>query len=244
MSSDVAGSGLGVKRIEPAYRQVADQLRDQILSGALQPGDRLPVEAELSAAFGVSRSTAREALRLLGSQDLIHTVRGVSGGTFVSQTDHAAISEYLETRLALLRGRSAITSSELLEARRLLEVPATRLAATRRTDAQLAQLRQAIDREREVTDGGRRFATHQHFHALVLEAAGNRLIGLVTTPISAVIRGRFRHDEVEAARWREVDDDHVAILGRIEAGDAGGAAGAMDEHLDRLHAIYRLADPD
>ena len=52
---------LGVTRGQPAYQQVADQLRDRILDGSLTAGDRLPTEVELSEIFGVSRSTIREA---------------------------------------------------------------------------------------------------------------------------------------------------------------------------------------
>src|SRR5690606_41473079 len=65
------GSGLRVRRVRAAYRQVADQLREQILTGTLPSGTRLPSEAELTGLFGVSRSTVREALRLLASQHLI-----------------------------------------------------------------------------------------------------------------------------------------------------------------------------
>ena len=68
----------------PAYRLLADDLRAQITSGRLVPGDRLPTEPQLCQRSGVSRSTVREALRLLASQHLIVTTRGVSGGSFVA----------------------------------------------------------------------------------------------------------------------------------------------------------------
>jgi GntR family transcriptional repressor for pyruvate dehydrogenase complex len=135
---------LSVKRIRPAYEQVAEQLRELILNGTLSPGDQLPVEAELSAVFGVSRSTVREALRMLSSQSLIYTARGVTGGTFVAETSPDAISDFLETSIGLLSGSHEITADELLEARDLLEVPAARLAALRRTDEHLEAMRQAI----------------------------------------------------------------------------------------------------
>lgn len=237
------GPGIDVKRIRPAYQQVADQLREQILVGRLQPGHRLPVEAELSGVFGVSRSTVREALRVLGSQDLIHTVRGVTGGTFVSQTDPESVAEYLETRLGLLTGHAAITAAELLEARRLLEVPATRLAATRRTDEQIAAMHASIERERRETERSERFVQHQQFHQDLLEAADNRLLGIMTVPIFRTIRSRFLHDHAPRDFWQEVDDDHVAILARVEASDPEGAAVAMAAHLDRVAGHYRTDAP-
>src|ERR1051325_7951226 len=71
----------------PAYQLLADELRADITSGRLQPGERLPPEPELCVKTGVSRSTVREALRLLARQHLIVTTRGVTGGSFVSHPD-------------------------------------------------------------------------------------------------------------------------------------------------------------
>ena len=74
----------------PAYQTLADDLRAQIVAGRLRPGERLPTEPQLCARFGLSRSTVREALRLLASQHLIVTTRGVTGGSFVAQPSAGA----------------------------------------------------------------------------------------------------------------------------------------------------------
>ncbi|HEY3480196.1 MAG TPA: GntR family transcriptional regulator, partial [Streptomyces sp.] len=68
----------------PAYQLLSDALRARIITGELKPGEKLPVEPDLSTQYGVSRSTVREALRLLASQNLIITTRGVAGGSFVA----------------------------------------------------------------------------------------------------------------------------------------------------------------
>jgi GntR family transcriptional repressor for pyruvate dehydrogenase complex len=234
-------STIPVARIRPAYQQVADQLRELIVGGSLSPGDRLPVESELTAMFGVSRSTIREALRLLGSQDLINTRRGVTGGTFVSETDASEISEFLETRLGLLTGYELISAEELLEARQLLEVPAARLAAHRRSQTQIEAMRAAIDLERGESERGRRFTHHYHFHSALLDAAGNRLVTVMTVPIFRVIRARFIQS-APSGFLQEVDSDHELILERVAAEDAEGAAKAMAEHLQRLRTTYSRAD--
>ena len=75
-----------------------------MLDGSLAAGDRLPAEGELAVAFGVSRSTVREALRVLASRDLITTVRGTSGGSFVSHADADQVSAFLETSIGLMSG--------------------------------------------------------------------------------------------------------------------------------------------
>ena len=76
------------------YRQIADSLRDQISSGTLRPGDQLPTEPQLAAAYGASRSTIRLAIGMLTSRGLIDTRQGM--GTFVRQP--AALRTVVLTR--------------------------------------------------------------------------------------------------------------------------------------------------
>lgn len=240
-ASGAGKAKLSVDRIRPAYEQVAEQLRSLIISGSLTPGDRLPVEAELSTIFGVSRSTVREALRVLGSQGLTYAVRGATGGTFVAVTDPQAVSGYLETSIGLLTGNDGITAGELLEARALLEVPAARLAADRRSEADVEQLRSIAEREKSETERGLRFEYGQHFHGVILEAANNRLLTVLTSPLFTVIRTRFLGPQTAAFR-RQVDQDHDEILGFITGSDGDGAAQAMQAHLARLREGYENAD--
>jgi GntR family transcriptional regulator, transcriptional repressor for pyruvate dehydrogenase complex len=231
-----------VTKIKPAYQQVSDQLRALILSGELGPGDRLPVESELSTTFGVSRSTVREALRSLSAQNLVYTSRGVAGGTFIADASPPVLSAYLETGLSLLNGAEAITTAELLEARELFEVPATRLAARRRTEEHLEEMREAARTESAATDRGATFEHNSRFHAVVLEAAGNRLAEVMITPIFGVIRSRFLASAASDSFWHQVDTDHLVILEHIETGDADAAAAAMHEHLGRLSEAYQQHD--
>lgn len=79
------GSSAFVSERVPLYYQLANVLRDQIITGQLVPGDRLPTEAELVEAYGVSRVTVRQALQNLEAEGLIR--RKVGRGTFV--TEHA-----------------------------------------------------------------------------------------------------------------------------------------------------------
>ena len=124
----------------PAYSRVANELRRLILDGELIPGERLPVEADLAERFGVSRSTVREALRSLTTQNLAVTVRGVSGGTFVSRPDPDQVSDSLTTGLGFLTVAEELTVAELMQARELLEVPAASSAARNRTAEQLERI--------------------------------------------------------------------------------------------------------
>ena len=136
-----------VRRVRKAYEQVADQLRELIVSGELARGERLPNENTLAHEFGVSRATVREALRLLAAQNLIRTAKGAGGGSYVTLPSVDHISEFLHASINLLTEAQDVTLEEFLEARELLEVPAARLAAERRSSHDLDLLREAIPRE-------------------------------------------------------------------------------------------------
>ncbi len=224
----------------PAYRHIARRLRELILDGRLAPGERLPNEAELSASFAVSRSTIREALRELSSQNLLVTTRGVTGGSFVAHPEPEQISGSLEAGLGLLSMRREVSVDTLLEARELLEVPAARLAANRRSDEQLAQLHAAVREEHAALRSD--FEGHRRFHAAVLDAAGNALLEIMTQPLFSVLRTRFLRDEASPKFWEQVAEDHGLILACIEDGDGEGAAQEMLHHLERLRDTYLEID--
>lgn len=233
------GAALAVERVRPAYQQVADQLLERVLEGSLAAGDRLPPEGELAVAFGVSRSTMREALRVLASRDLIETVRGTAGGSFVSRADAAQVSAYLETSIGLMSGSADISLDQMLEARELVEVPGARLAARNRTTDHLDELRRAIASEKSSRGRSEKFERHKHFHGVVLEASGNELFSLVNEPVFRVLRAQFWRPELPASHWEMVDRDHDELLGLIEAGDERGAGAAMREHLVRIRPAYQ-----
>ena len=240
MASDTgpAHRTLPVSKLRPAYQQVADQLRELILTGSLAPEERLPNESELAANFGVSRSTFREGLRVLASQGLVSTSRGSAGGTFVARVEAEQVSQYLETSIGLMSGNDGLTLAEMLEARELLEVPAARLAAERRQQRHLDALQVALDRERLSRGRDDRFQEHRTFHTLIAEAAGNVLLVVMSEPVFRVLQGRFLNPSVPDRYWAEVDQDHEAILAAIERGDEEESARTMRDHLHRLRPAY------
>ncbi|WP_157245314.1 FadR/GntR family transcriptional regulator [Nonomuraea typhae] len=225
----------------PAYQTLAAELRELIVAGRFRPGDRLPVEPELSAAYGVSRSTVREALRLLASQNLIATVRGVAGGSFVVTPQPEQISDYLATSLNLLAVDTQLTVDQFVEIRDLLEVPAAGLAALRRTPEHLTALRATLF-DPASSSPEEMYEPNKRFHALLLAACGNPLLEVVARPIFQVLDERFLRSRAPGRFWHEVDRDHREILARIEAGDEAGARQAQHAHLTRLRGTYLAID--
>ncbi len=229
---------LSISEVRPAYEQIADQLRTLVIRGELRPGERLPAEGELATMFGVGRTTAREALRLLASQGLVTTRRGASGGTFIVSPDRDAICRYLETSLGLLAGSDRLAVEDLLEARLALEKPAARLAAVRHDEAQLAEI------SATVPDGPapNEDMYQSKFHVAVLEASGNRMLEVMTRPVFDVLRNRMVRSAAPANFWDGVVDDHRRILDAIRRRNGQEAEEAMHEHLIQLSSVYREID--
>lgn len=244
-SAKPAGAGadqITVARVQPAYAQVADQLRGLILRGEILPGQRLPVEAELSEMFGVGRSTIREALRALASQHLVVTKRGVHGGTFIVEPESSHVGAYLETSLGLLAGAEVITVDQLLEARALFEVPAARFAATRRSDEDLARLRSLSTGDGHAARVTHEFEENEGFHSAVLACSGNHLLQVMARPVFTVLQTRFVRADAPEAFWERVADDHQAIAQAVADQDPDASARLMEEHLDHLRSTYETLD--
>lgn len=225
----------------PAYAEIAAGLRARILAGEFRPGDRLPVEPDLSAEHGVSRGTVREALRLLASQNLVTTTRGVAGGSFVSHPRPDQITEYLATSLNLLALDDRVTVDQLLEIREMLEVPAAGLAAARGGEGGRAELRGSLF-DPGGLDPAEIFAPNRHFHTVLLRMAGNPFLEVVAQPVFRVLDERFLRENAPPRFWHGVDRDHREILSRVEAGDEAGAREACRAHLENLRETYTAID--
>ncbi|MDQ1431505.1 MAG: GntR family transcriptional regulator, transcriptional repressor for pyruvate dehydrogenase complex, partial [Actinomycetota bacterium] len=121
---------------------VAERLRRQIARGELTIGQRLPPEDELTAVFGIARTTLREALRILESQGLLEIRRGRAGGPVVTMPKIDSLAEGLAVTLQL----QGTTAGDLDIARQLIEPRlAGRLAQSHTTD-DLVALQTAADR--------------------------------------------------------------------------------------------------
>ena len=225
----------------PAYQALADALRSQITSGRLRPGDRLPTEPQLCRNAGVSRSTVREALRLLASEHLVVTVRGVAGGSFVVHPSPAQLADNLCVGVSLWQATGAVGVAELLEVRTMLEVPATRLAALRRTDRDLEAIRATLfDPWAATVDD--MLEAHHAFHVAVAAACANPLLELVTLPLHASV-DRSLLDPLGRDFWVRVDVDHRAIIKAIAAQRPDDAQTAAEEHMREVRRVFLDAIP-
>jgi DNA-binding FadR family transcriptional regulator len=229
------------RRVRKAYEQVADQLRDLILSGELEPGARLPTEQTLARDFGVSRATVREALRVLATQNLIRTTKGATGGSFVILPTADHISDFLSSNISLLSQTETVSLDEFLELREFLEVPAARLAARRHTPEALERLQAAIPGHPRDLGTEEQFIYNKDFHSQVVLASENTLLSIAVQPIFSVMQTNLSRSALGRRFHDQINDDHRAIATAIAAGDEDAAAEEMHRHLAYLRPFYEKA---
>lgn len=208
------------------YEQIVQHVEQEILSGALVPGERLPAERDLAAQFGVSRASIREALSALQSRGLIESRQG--GGTVVRVTPDTSLSMPLADQFA----RSGVAIRNPLEVRAIFEPQTAALAAERATPAELATMRDLV-RAQEVTVAAGRLGIDEDtaFHFAIAQASHNELIMTIVSHINEALR--------ETREWSMRAESgtacsityHRRILSAIEARDASAAQAAMAEHL-------------
>jgi DNA-binding FadR family transcriptional regulator len=222
-----------------AREQVEVQLRSAILDGAFSHGDRLPTEQELCDQFSVSRTTIREALRSLTEQGLIKRVPGAKGGSFVQLVDHRALADQMLKPLEGTLQAGGITYEELVQVRKALEIPVARLAAQYRSAEGLAALQAVVESEQAISsDDPAAPELNAQFHIRLAEATGNRLLSAFVTILH---RSTQPLSFIESTPQVGLDSvkQHVALVARIKAKDADGAAALMSEHLGYLDRHHR-----
>jgi GntR family transcriptional regulator, transcriptional repressor for pyruvate dehydrogenase complex len=228
-----------VERIRKAYEQVADQLLNMINSGELKPGDRLPSEAELAADFGVSRTTVREALRILATRNLIQTRKGMAGGHFIVEPTVGSISEFLVASYGLLTAANTVTLEHLLQAREMIEGPAAAIAARNRDESDLERIRTTLTDDISVLSQADALEMLRNFHLYLLEATKNQLLVVAAAPIFTILQSTIVRRRPTKEVIAQLMRDHQEIYVAVAAGDEAAARRLMDEHLGYLRVNYQ-----
>lgn len=208
--------------------RLAEHLRTAIITGELNVGDPLPKERELVTDQVVSRSTVREAIRMLHAQGLVEVRRGRNGGAFVSRPQSALLSQSLN----LFIDGEAIKLRDLVKARSALEVAAAGQAAEERTDAQLAMLRErSIACSDALNDLPTFVQANLAWHVAVIEASNNPLFITFMQAITTAIGRVTDSDKFDLVIRKLVTGANWSIFLAIEGRDAEAASRRMARHL-------------
>jgi GntR family transcriptional repressor for pyruvate dehydrogenase complex len=218
---------------------VADKIRQDIMSGKLSPGDRLPTHEELCGRWGVSRVTVREALNKLQATGLLEIHQG--RGTYVRQANQVFFTKQFETHLILDRD----TILSILEARRYIETALVRLATLRGTDREIGVVEDILGRMKtEVApDDALQFAVIDfQFHKAIAFMAKNKFLSLMLEKIQYFMESQQR-DMFSYSLSKGVSgnaksfQDHMEIFRMIAARNPEGAADMMLRHITRIEKI-------
>jgi GntR family transcriptional repressor for pyruvate dehydrogenase complex len=243
---DPAGAeGAQRRRLRNLASELVDGIGARIRERKLKPGDKLPTEAEIMREWGVSRTVVREALSKLQAASLVETRHGI--GTFVIEPP--APSGF---RIDPADIETAVDVLAVLELRISLETESAGLAAARRTEEQLNEMRVALDElnssETSGQEGGKDTVSPDfRFHHLIAVATGNRYFADIMSHLGATLIPRARINSSRIARedWsqyhRRLSREHEEIYDAIARRDPEAARAAMRLHLTNSRERLRRA---
>lgn len=211
---------------------LAANIRQQIASGELEIGARLPTEDELTEQYGIARTTLREALRILESQGLIQIRRGRGGGATVTMPDLARLAEPLAVVLQLRK----TTVDDLDAARVLIEPRLAGWLAEHRSDDDLAMLREVVDQAARAANAGDQLAFGRAaalLHSTILERGGNETLSVLSQLLHRLAVHRYTAGALQAdpALMRRAARSYRRLYDLIEARDATAASSHWEKQM-------------
>jgi GntR family transcriptional repressor for pyruvate dehydrogenase complex len=215
---------------------VADAIKDWVVERGLQPGDRLPGEAELIDRFGMSKGTIREAMRLLQAQGLIETKTGPGGGSFVGEVTReratALLGNYFYFR--------DVTIDDIYQVRIALEPLLASSLAGRLSDAQLVELEEIMEAyaapAADAEEERRQHVDSLRFHARLSDFGDNALLGFFIGFMAQILTDLTvykrlyttpNHDLWEKGRRHQID-----LIAALRRGDSESARKIMRSHME------------
>jgi GntR family transcriptional repressor for pyruvate dehydrogenase complex len=218
--------------------EIADRIRVLMLDGTFPPGRPLPGERSLAERFGVSRGSIRDAFRTLETIGLLVTRHGQ--GTFPQELD----VDRLVAPLASVLSYRHDLQDELLDVRRMFEPAVARVAATRVTDEDLADLQRILNAQRRKLKTGRSaIAEDTAFHQVLARATGNRVIVSIMNTLNDLLVESRKLTLRQKGRPVRSIVGHEAVVAALRRRDPHAAAEAMRQHINQIADILERSAP-
>ncbi len=218
------------------FEDVVEQIQQAIISGRLKDGDRLPPERELREMLHTSRSTIREALRVLEQKGLIQIKLGTGGGAVVKDVSTDTVTE----SLALLIQSQKVSVTHLAEFRERVEGEVAALAAQRAKAKDIKHLRQLLNEAKACVKQGSQatddfLQVDRELHFFIAQITGNPLYISILKTIHDNIQRYFERFLIMTDKRLEEDyQDLIEIVEAVENGNGERAQEVARAHVNRV----------
>lgn len=225
-------------------KAVTAELVQRIVRGVYPTGTSLPPEPALCAAFSVSRTVIREAVKVLQDKGLVQVRQGA--GTMVTSPTTWNLLDELVLAATVAEDESLGILDDLVVTRRLLESDMAHVAARTAGEDTIEELRRLVDRMDELVDDPDAYHAHDRtFHDTIMQASGNRIArGVVRALESQVINTVRYMGTPQRALCAASNQGHRKIYERIAAHDPTGAADAVFNHITDAWIVRRTGPTD
>jgi GntR family transcriptional regulator, transcriptional repressor for pyruvate dehydrogenase complex len=187
--------------------EAIERIKEMIVSGEVRAGDRLPKEADLADRLGLSRNSLREAVKALSLIRVLDVRQG--DGTYVTSLQPEVLLDTVGFVIDFHRDDSVL---HLLEVRRLLEPPATAMAARKMTDAEIAELAKVLEPIDATTGLDELIAADLEFHRRIAAGSGNPVLATLIDSLSApTLRARVWRGMTQDGATVRTHEQHQAI---------------------------------
>jgi GntR family transcriptional regulator, transcriptional repressor for pyruvate dehydrogenase complex len=220
------------------HQLVLTWIEEQLVSGALAVGSRLPAERALAEQLAVSRTSVREAIRVLEAMGLVRSGvgSGPDAGTVITSDPAAALGATLRLHVAA----SQLPVTDIVQTRVLLESWAAAHADADAPSLQLAA--ELLAGMEDCTDADAFLALDARFHVALAEAAGNAVVSAMMGSLRGAIEGYASRLTANLPDWAATSQrlrrEHAAILAAVRSGDRPAAAARITDHIE---GFYREA---
>lgn len=219
------------------FQDVVDQIQEAIIQGHLKVGERLPAERELKEMLQTSRSTLREALRVLEQKGLIEIKLGTGGGAVVKAVSSDLVSESLDL---LIRSKQ-VSLQHIAEFRERVEGDVVNLATAKMRDADRRELHRLLDDARQCVTRGTEavpdfLTADKNIHLCLAKIAGNPIYSSILKTIHENIRRYYddflvMDDAVMNENLRDLED----VVAAMEKGEGQKAGDIIRAHVRRFN---------
>ena len=215
------------------FEIVAEQIREAIIVGHYNSGDRLASEKELCQSFGVGRPVIREALRTLENAGTLSIRPGAGGGIFIKKVDSDQLMNSLETIVQL----DKVTIEQITEARLAIEKSVWTLYLKQIQPEDIQRLEDNIAHARECIANNIPEPRNIAFHVILAEVSRNPLLIMMTKALCDILQKYLSQLGISMERKKRVLEVHELILKHIKEGNYREAMEMLEKDVSRLSSV-------